>query len=163
MPKLGAKPDDRPYNTRCQRCGCIVIKAVSRFGFNGKPAAHAYQCANPYHSCGTEYREGCEPVRRYGEAVAHAVWDGAGGHWEHPGKVEECAAPECSDLHSHTAGLSPVGGRHLGRYVDCDLPECEPPFERGDVATAGDTSWGWTPPEGELPPWPGPLAGDEDE
>ncbi|AXH49468.1 hypothetical protein SEA_CROSBY_80 [Streptomyces phage Crosby] len=124
MPKIGAAPDTRPYNTRCVRCGCIVEKLVSRFGWDGKPKAWQYRCANPYHNCTTAEREGCEPARRY-EATAHAVWDGAGGSWEHPGPAEECDMPECVERMTHKG---PDGERHPGRYADCDNPKCEPPF-----------------------------------
>ncbi|AYD86824.1 hypothetical protein SEA_MICRODON_77 [Streptomyces phage Microdon] len=125
MPKIGQAADERPYNVRCARCGCIVEKLVSRFSFSGKPAAHSYRCANPFHNCGTIERDGCEPRRVY-ETVAHAVWDGAGGHWEHPGKPEDCEAPECLERHTHK-GLK-TGERHPGRYADCGAEECEPPF-----------------------------------
>lgn len=126
MPKIGAKPDDRPYNTRCQTCGCIVEKLVSLFGWNGKAKSWQYRCANPYHNCGTVERDGCQPVRKYGEPVAHAVWDGAGGTEEHPGPAEECDRPECVDRLTHK-GLK-TGERHPGRYENCPAEECEPPF-----------------------------------
>lgn len=169
MPKLGQAEDTRPHNKRCRKCKCLVKKLVSRFGYDGKPAAHSYRCENPYHNCGTAERDGCEPVRVY-EPVAHAYWDGGGGHWEHPGPLEDCDNPECADRKDrHRAGLAPGGTWHPGTYGDCFLAECEPPFERSDVATSGDTSWQDhnRGPWGEWPPsdpgpWPGPLAGDED-
>lgn len=135
MPKLGAKPDNRPYNTRCQKCGCIVEKLVSRFGWDGKPKSWQYRCANPYHNCGTVERDGCQPARRY-EPVAHAVWDGAGGSWEHPGPAEDCEMPDCVERHTHKALKS--GERHPGRLEDCAAEECEPPFE------SGPDPWGYS-------------------
>ncbi|AWY07397.1 hypothetical protein SEA_JACKIEB_79 [Streptomyces phage JackieB] len=162
MPKIGAKPDNRPYNLRCRKCGCIVEKLVSRFGFTGKPVAHAYKCANPFHNCGTVEREFCEPYRAYDEPTAHAYWDGAGGSWEHPGPVEECEMPECLERHTHKALLS--GDRHPGKLEHCESEECEPPFERGDVATSGDNPWGWPPVPGPGEPgdpWP-PQESDRD-
>jgi hypothetical protein len=153
MPKIGQAPDERPYNTRCKRCGCLVEKLIDRFGFNGKPSHHIYRCANPYHNCGTVERDGCEPVRTYGEDFRHALNDGAGGIWEHPGKAEECQQAECSWRHHD--GLK-TGARHMGRLADCLDPECEPPFDRGP--------WGDWPPA-EPTEWPpmGSLAGDYDE
>lgn len=126
MPKIGAKPDDRPYVLRCVRCGCLVEKQVSRFGWDGKPKSFVYTCANPYHNCGTVDRDFCEPKRSYGEATAHAVWDGAGGVWEHPGRAEDCGTPECEGKHSHKALTS--GERHPGPLANCQSQECEPPF-----------------------------------
>lgn len=123
MPKIGAKADERPYNRRCKVCGCLVEKLVSRFGFNGKPAAHAYRCGNAYHGCGTLEREGCEPVRVYGEPVAHGY-----STEEHPGPRETCDRPECLEARTHRAGLSPSGTLHPGKYEDCYEQECEPPF-----------------------------------
>lgn len=128
MPKIGQKPDNRPYNLRCTVCGCLVEKVVSRFGFNGRPAAHAYRCAMWGHRCGTAEREACNPTRVYDEPIAHALSDGHGGVWEHPGTPEDCTMPECVEKGSHKAGLSPSGVRHLGKYEDCYEPECEPPF-----------------------------------
>ncbi|WIC89229.1 hypothetical protein SEA_BOGOTA_79 [Streptomyces phage Bogota] len=125
MPKIGAAADDRPYNVRCKVCGCITEKMISRFGWNGKAAAHAYRCANPFHNCGTVEREGCEPRRVYDQPPAHAYWDGAGGSWEHPGRVEDCTMPECVERMTHKA---PDGTRHPGRYEDCTSADCEPPF-----------------------------------
>jgi hypothetical protein len=128
MPKIGAEADDRLYNVRCRVCGCLTEKLVSRFGWDGKPAAHAYRCANPFHNCGTVEREGCEPKRVY-EALKHAYWDGAGGSWEHPGTLDDCEMPECADRKDrHRAGLSPSGVWHPGSYADCFEPTCEPPF-----------------------------------
>jgi hypothetical protein len=127
MPKIGAKPDNRPYNTRCATCGCLVEKVVDRFGGFGRPDHTIYRCANPFHNCGTVLRDGCAPKRVYTEAVAHAYWDGAGGSWEHPGPVEKCETPECLERHTHKApGVN--GARHMGRYEDCTHAECEPPF-----------------------------------
>lgn len=157
MPKKGQRgAPERPYNLRCSVCGCIVEKLVSRFGYTGKPAAHAYRCANPFHNCGTIEREGCEPYRAYDEPKAHAYWDGAGGHWEHPGAAEDCTAPECVDRMMHKGLRS--GERHPGRYEDCTAEECEPPFDRGP--------WGDWPPAVPGPgepgdPWP-PDPTDED-
>lgn len=129
MPKIGAKADNRPYNLRCKHCGCLVTKMVSRFGFNGRPAAHAYRCEQWGHQCGDMTREGCEPYRTYDEPVAHAYNDGAGGVWEHPGTLEDCPLPDCEPRKDHhRAGLSPTGVKHPGRYEDCYRPECEPPF-----------------------------------
>ena len=128
MPKIGAKPDNRPYNVRCKKCGCLVEKMVARFGFNGRPAAHAYQCPVWGHQCGTVDREGCEPTRAYDEPIAHALNDGHGAVREHPGTPEDCTVPECLESRTHRAGLSPSGVRHSGRYEDCYEPECEPPF-----------------------------------
>jgi hypothetical protein len=142
MPKIGQAEDTRPYNTRCKSCGCIVEKLVSRFGYNGKPAAYSYWCANPFHNCSTVARDGCTPVRQY-EAVRHAYWDGHGGLWEHPGKVEDCDQPECEPKGHHLAGLSNTGVKHPGRYVDCGLPECEPPFEKGGLPNVG-RPWGYS-------------------
>lgn len=124
MPKIGQAEDTRPYNTRCKKCGCLVEKQVSRFGFSGKPVKWAYTCVNPYHNCGTAEREFCEPVRKY-EETAHALWDGAGGEWEHPGPVEECTMPECVERMTHKA---PDGSRHPGPYAQCQHEDCEPPF-----------------------------------
>lgn len=142
MPKIGQAADTRPYNTRCLKCRCIVEKVVDRFGFDGKPSRHIYRCANPYHNCGTVERDGCEPGRVYGEATAHAVWDGAGGSWEHPGPVEECQQAECLERMTHKA---PDGSRHPGAYLDCTREDCEPPFDRGP--------WGDWPPAD-----PGPIG-----
>jgi hypothetical protein len=125
VPKIGAKVDERPYNVRCSVCGCLVEKMVSRFGFNGKPAAHAYRCAVWQHNCGTLEREGCAPYREY-EPEAHAFNDGEGGVWEHPGRAEHCTAPECADR-GHEP-LSGGGERHPGRLEDCESAACEPPF-----------------------------------
>jgi hypothetical protein len=137
MPKIGEKPNTRPYNLRCTVCGCLVEKLISRFNVYGKGAAYIYRCPDPYHNCGTASREGCTPERRYGEPVAHALWDGA-GVWEHPGKLEDCPAAECSyRCHTSLDGSE----THPGRYQECERPTCEPPFEHGDVATSGDTSW----------------------
>lgn len=127
MPKLGAKPEPKkPHNLRCKKCGCLVEKLVSRFGFSGKPVKWAYKCANPYHNCGTAEREFCEPQRVYGEATAHAYWDGAGGLWEHPGPVEECQSPECLERQTHRSVKS--GERHPGPLISCTDPDCEVPF-----------------------------------
>lgn len=159
MPKLGADPHaGEPYNLRCSICGCLVEKVISRFGFNGKPAAWAYRCALWGHQCGTVDREACKPYRAYGEPIAHVLNDGAGGIWEHPGKVEDCPLPDCADKgHDALTG----GVRHPGTLMDCTSEACEPPFDRGDpwashpasdVATEGDTSW--LDPD----PRPDPLA-----
>ncbi|UTN93085.1 hypothetical protein SEA_MARKY_82 [Streptomyces phage Marky] len=161
MPKIGAKPEpEGPYNLRCARCGCLVEKLVSRFGFDGKPKSWQYRCAYPYHNCGTVERDGCTPVRKYGQATAHAYWDGAGGQWEHPGTAEECDRPECLERHTHKALKS--GDRHPGRLVDCAAEECEPPFDRGPWGDWLPASPGysdehvesWTDPD----PRPDPLA-----
>jgi hypothetical protein len=125
MPKIGAKPDDRPFNRRCAHCGCIVEKLVSRFGWDGKPKSWLYRCKHPFHNCTTVEREGCEPVRVY-EPVAHADWDRTTGVVEHPGRVEDCADPRCEEYCGHRA-LS-GGERHPGRLADCPSPACEPPF-----------------------------------
>jgi hypothetical protein len=164
MPKLGAKADDRPYNTRCRKCGCIVVKAVSRFGFDGKPSQHCYQCPNPYHNCTTAEREGCEPARVYGETVVHAIWDGLTSVDEHDGKPEDCDHPLCLERTTHKA-LN--GERHPGLYLECTRPECEPPFSPGGlpgVPPREDAGGPWAdwPPQ-DPGPWVGPLAGDEDE
>jgi hypothetical protein len=157
MPKIKPDPNaGKPYNLRCKKCGCIVEKLVSRFGFNGKAAAHAYKCANPWHNCGTIEREFCEPYRAYDQPTAHAVWTDANAAEEHPGRPEDCERPECLDRLTHKGLKS--GERHPGRYEDCAAEECEPPFDRGP--------WGDWPPAVPGPgepgdPWP-PLASDED-
>lgn len=142
MPKIGQAEDTRPYNTRCLKCGCIVEKVVDRFGFDGKPSRHIYRCPNPYHNCGTVERDGCTPARKY-EATAHALWDGAGGEWEHPGPVEECIMPECVERMTHKG---PDGSRHPGTYLDCGDPGCEPPFEgaRAPWAYSDEHVESWT-------------------
>jgi hypothetical protein len=149
MPKIGAKADDRPYNLRCAICGCHTEKLISRFGFSGKPAAHAYRCSNPYHNCGDETREGCKPYRAYGEPIAHGSRSG-----EHPGRPEDCTEEDCA-YRSH-APLTGGGERHPGSLGDCTSAECEPPFDRGP--------WGDWPPA-EPTEWPpmGSLAGDYDD
>lgn len=129
MPKLGAKPDDRPYNTRCRKCGCLVEKLIARFNLYGKGVRHSYRCANPYHNCGTVERDGCEPYRVYGEPIRHVLWGGDDGEGEHPGTLEDCELPDCADRKDrHRAGLAPDTDWHPGPYVSCNRPECEPPF-----------------------------------
>jgi hypothetical protein len=125
VPKIGQAEDTRPYNIRCAKCKCVVEKVISRFGWGGKAAEHIYRCAHPYHNCGTVQRDGCEPVRKYGERPAHSTWDGGSGAVEHPGKVEDCPAPECC-YRSHVS----LDGeeKHPGRLQDCESARCEPPF-----------------------------------
>lgn len=64
MPKIGQKPDNRPFMLRCTTCEHPVEKLVDYFNLYGKPARHVYYCSGRC-DCGEPRRQGCIPERVY--------------------------------------------------------------------------------------------------